>query len=99
MASVELNPDDYPVGTTWALQAIVETTNVANACQVRLYNHTLGATEKDLVDGTSLDPEYKSEAITPASGSNTYELLLKMGAGASPDKVIVSHVRIKGVWV
>ena len=96
IGSQSFDKADY-VYSSIILEALLETTDVTMAAQVRLYDLTNAAVigADPLLSGTSLTAEYLySAALTLPSGLTTYELQMKMGAGAAPDAVICSSAQL-----
>ena len=83
------------------LEGLLETTDVANAAQMRLYDVANAAVigTDPLLTSTSLTAEYLYSAdLTLPSGFTIYELQMKMGAGAAPDVVICTHAQLLMNW-
>lgn len=82
------------------LAVILETTDVANNADVRVYNVTtssvLGA--DPLLTTTSLTPVRLSTVIVPTAGGNLYELQMRMRVGLAPDQVTCSNAFVLISW-
>jgi len=94
-----LDPANFPnlVGVTW--QAIIETTNAADAAEIRLYNVT-----DALVVGSStlstvaLIPTLVSAAITLAAGAKLYEAQLRLATTGTPNRATCKQAQIILEW-
>lgn len=82
------------------LFSIIETTNAAVECHIRLFDITgSGVVGSDpLYTSSSLVPELRSALVTLGAGDRVYEVQMKMGSGLAPDKVTCSHCRVEVNW-
>lgn len=101
VASLPLNVGNFPDDATFRFEAIMETTNVANAHTVQLFNLTTpGIVAGSVLSSTSLTPEFQTGFISHPgvllSGNNVYELQHQMAAGSGPDEVTITkaHLRV-----
>lgn len=99
VGSTALNPSDYlnTFTTTW--QAIVETTNVLDAAEIRLYNVTTAAVvASSTLSSASLTPTLVTASITLAAGLNIYEAQLRCQTTGAPNRATVKQAQIIISW-
>ena len=93
-----IDTSTYPANAVWTCNAILETTNAANAAQFRLYNYT-DSSSVGTLSTTSTTPSLQtSSALTIPSGTKLYFAQLQMGAGAAPDRVTCCHAELVVVY-
>jgi hypothetical protein len=98
-SSVLLDPADFPNGTfDW--RAVIETTDAADAAEIRLYNVTLGAAVAGTTKTTtSLTPVVVEQAgITLATGPNLYSVQLRLQTTGSPNVATCRQAQILAKW-
>jgi len=99
IGSFELEADALPDPSS-ELRLVLETSNVLNNADIRIFNVTtslvLGA--DPLLTTVSLTPVFLTAALTPTAGSNLYELQMKMRIGTAPDQVTCSHAVVLYSW-
>jgi len=81
-----LDPADYPnlIGVSW--RAVIETTDGADAAEIRLYNITTSSVvASSTLSTAALIPTVVSSAITLATGPNLYEAQLRLQTTGSPN--------------
>jgi len=87
-----------PAGTIIKFEALLETTNVANSADLRLYNVT-DATPVGTLTSTSLVTEFQTTNLTVNTdiplAAKVYEVQLRMGAGTAPDIVTCKMARFR----
>lgn len=84
-------------GVTW--EAIIETTNVADAAEIRLYNVTTAAVVAgSTLNTTSLTPVLVSAPITLAAGANLYEAQLRLTTTGTPNRATCKQARVILEW-
>jgi len=86
----------FPFGYSMTFEALLETTNVANSADLRLWNVTDSVSAGTLTS-SSLTPAFVTTGLLvgtalPLAGK-VYELQLKMGAGTTPDRVTCKMAR------
>lgn len=102
LASLPLNPSNYPADVRFILEAVMETTNASNAHTVRLYNLTTPGVVSTPLSSTSTSSELKTDTLLvpgdlPASAA-LYELQHQMASGTGPDEVTCSGARLRAVY-
>lgn len=84
-------------GVTW--EAIIETTNAADAAEIRLYNVTTAAVvASSTLSTTNLTPTLVSAAITLDSGPNLYEAQLRLQTTGAPNRATCKQARVILEW-
>jgi hypothetical protein len=102
VCSLPFDASTWPLYSTFVFEAVMETTNVANAHTVRLYNVTDSLVLGTPLSSTSLIPELQFEALTPLNdfplAAKIYEVQHQMAAGAGPDEVTISRAHLRAVY-
>lgn len=99
-SSILLDPADFPNGTfDW--RAVIETTDGADAAEIRLFNTTLGsAVAGTTLSTTSLTPtSVAATGITLASGLNLYEAQLRLQTTGLPNVATCRQAQIVANWL
>lgn len=98
LASFSFNAADYPAGTTFILQAAMETTAVASPHVLQLYNLDTPGVVGTPLTSVSLVAEIKVGFLTVITDlpevETLFEIQHKMGAGSEPEAVTCS-----GSWM
>lgn len=101
-SSKTIDPTKFPPGARFVFEAMMETTNISNAHNVRLFNLSAASVVGTPLVSNSLTPELQSEtfevpADLPAS-AQIYEVQHQMAAGAGPDEVTLSSAQLRAVY-
>lgn len=98
-ASILLNPAQFPNGT-FVWNVVIETSNAADAAEIRLYNVTLGAVVAGAVlSTTNLTPTPLSAAFTPAVGPNLYSAQLRLQTTGAPNIATCRQAQVTTQWM
>jgi len=102
LASFPFDPSNYPPGVRFVLEAVMETTNVANAHTVQLFNLDTPGVVSTPLSSTSLTAELQADTLLvptdfPAAAT-LYELQHQMAAGVGPDEVTCSGARLRVIY-
>ena len=97
VGSIIINSSNYPVSPTVIFESIFEVTT-GQTGEVRLFNLTLGTVvSNSTLTTTSLFSNYNFSSISLASGSNIYEVQIRIinASPGSSDGIICSNARIR----
>ncbi len=103
VSSKQLDVSRFPTTARFVFEAIMETTNVANAHTVRIFNITDAVVVSTPLSSTSLTPEQQSDTLLiptdlPSAAPKLYELQHQMAAGVGPDEVTISGAHLRVVY-
>jgi hypothetical protein len=98
--AIPLNPADFVnSGGTASFKAVLETTDAADAAEIRLFNlTTLSAVVGSVLSTTSLTPVLVSASVTLASGVNLYEAQLRLQTTGSPNRATCKQAQLEISW-
>jgi hypothetical protein len=83
---------------TW--QAIIETTNAADAAEIRLFNVTTSTTvASSTLNTVSLSPVLVSANVTLAAGANLYEAQLRLTTTGTPNRATCKQAQLIVSWL
>lgn len=87
VGAVALNPDEYPNLQYSLWSVILETTNVSDSAEIRLFNLTTASlVASSILTTTSTSPIHVFSPINLASGLNVYEAQLRLTGAGAPDR-------------
>lgn len=95
IGGITLNPADFRIltGVTWGV--VLETTNAADAAEVRLWNVTTSAViSGSVLSTTSLTPVTLSASVTLTAGANIYEAQLRLQTTGSPNQATCKQAQL-----
>ena len=94
-----LTPAQFVNISTVTWQAIIETTNAADAAEIRLFNvTTLTVVASSTLSTTGTTPTVVSSTITLASGTNVYEAQLRLMTTGTPNRATCKQAQILIDW-
>jgi hypothetical protein len=100
IGSTIINPSDLVNISQVTWEAIIETNNVADAAEVRLYNVTLGAAVAGSTLSTSnLTPTLVTATVTLAAGANLYEAQLRLMTTGTPNRATCKQAQLIINWL
>lgn len=102
VGTTHLDLDNFVNIQEISFQAVIETTNAADAAEVRLFNVTTATVvASSTLQSTSLTPELVTADITGnlASGSNIYEAQLRLASTGAPNRATCKQAQILIDWV
>jgi hypothetical protein len=97
-STIPFAPESNPNGSfTWSV--VLETSNAADAAEIRLYNVTLGAVVAgSVLSTTSITPVNLSAVITPATGLNLYSAQMRLQTTGSPNVATCRQAQVITYW-
>lgn len=100
VGAATINTGDYPNTLTTTWQALIETTNVADGAEIRLFNvTTFSVVAGSVLSTTNVTPTLVTASITLAAGSNIYEAQLRLQGVGSPDRATCRQAQILINWL
>jgi hypothetical protein len=98
-ASALLDPADFPNTSATRWSAVIETTSVADAAEVRLFNVTLGTpVAGSTLSTTSITPAVVSSTITLDTGPNLYEAQMRLATTGAPNVATCRQAQVAIDW-
>lgn len=91
-----VDPADFPnSGGTATWQAIIETTDMADAAEIQLFNLTTASiVAGSVLSTTSLTPVLVTAAVTLAAGANLYEAQLRLVTTGAPNRATCKQAQL-----
>lgn len=100
VGAASINPADYPNLISANFRALVETSNAADAVEVRLFNSTTAATiSGSTLSSTSIQPALLSANVTLTSGANVYEIQIRLTTTGNPNQAACKQSQIVFTWL
>lgn len=100
VGSTFLDPADFVNTTSTLFEAVLETTDAADAAEIRLYNTTTDTVvASSTLSTTNLFPTLVSASITLAAGTNLYEAQLRLATTGNPNRASCKQAQIKINWL
>jgi hypothetical protein len=95
------NPDRWPAGARFIFEAVLETSDVLDSAEVRLFNVTTAGTVLTL-STASLTPVVVSQTLTSpadlAAGANIYDVLIRLATTGAPNVATIGSAHLRAVY-
>lgn len=100
IGSTVIDPADFVNVAQITWQAIIETTNAADAAEIRLFNVTTSTVVgSSTLNTVSLSPVLVSANVTLAAGANLYEAQLRLTTTGTPNRATCKQAQLIVSWL